>query len=97
MKNSKKKLIILLVGLLLLTGCTKTLTDENNKAVKNEETGKALTENVLCRPTDETTIKLYEEILSNPSKLDSVIKDDLRKIKKEYNVTIILIEHDFLL
>ena len=29
-------------------------------------------------------IKLYEEILSNPSKLDSVIKDDLRKIKKEY-------------
>ena len=31
-------------------------------------------------------IRLYEEILSNPSKLDSVIKDDLRKIKKEYAV-----------
>ncbi len=31
-------------------------------------------------------IKLYEEILTNPSKLDSVIKDDLRKIKKEYAI-----------
>lgn len=34
----------------------------------------------------EEKIKLYEEILSNPSKLDSVIKDDLRKIKKEYAI-----------
>ena len=59
--KSKKRLIILLIGLLLLTGCTKTLTDENNKAIKNEDTGKALTENVLCRPTDEKTITLYEE------------------------------------
>lgn len=31
-------------------------------------------------------IKLYEEILSNPDKLNSVIKDDLRKIKKEYAI-----------
>lgn len=31
-------------------------------------------------------IKLYEEILANPNKLDSVIKDDLRKIKKEYAI-----------
>lgn len=34
----------------------------------------------------EEKIKLYEEILSNPNKLDSVIKDDLRKIKKEYAI-----------
>ena len=34
----------------------------------------------------EEKIRLYEEILSNPSKLDSVIKDDLRRIKKEYAV-----------
>lgn len=31
-------------------------------------------------------ISLYEEILSNPEKLNSVIKDDLRKIKKEYGI-----------
>ena len=59
--KSKLKLIILIISLVMLTGCTKTLTDENNKAVKNEDTGKALTENVLCRPTDETVVKLYEE------------------------------------
>lgn len=34
----------------------------------------------------EEKIRIYEEILSNPSKLDSVIKDDLRKIKKEYAI-----------
>lgn len=59
--KSKLKLIILIISLVMLTGCTKTLTDENNKAVKNEETGKALTENILCRPADETVVKLYEE------------------------------------
>ena len=63
MKNNKnaKRIASLLLGLVLLTGCTKTLTGEDNKVVKNEETGKALTENILCRPTDETSIKLYEE------------------------------------
>jgi len=55
------KIIILLLSLIMLTGCTKTLTDADNKVVKNEETGKALTENVLCRPTDETSIELYKE------------------------------------
>ena len=63
MKQRKKtvKIILLIISLVMLTGCTKTLTDADNKAVKNEETGKALTENVLCRPTDETTINLYKE------------------------------------
>ncbi|MGM9881891.1 MAG: DNA topoisomerase IV subunit A [Bacilli bacterium] len=34
----------------------------------------------------EEKIKLYEEILANPDKLNGVIKDDLRKIKKEYAI-----------
>ncbi len=34
----------------------------------------------------EERIRTYEEILANPSKLDGVIKDDLRKIKKEYGI-----------
>ena len=34
----------------------------------------------------EEKIKLYEEILTNPNKLNSVIKEDLRKIKKEYAI-----------
>ena len=58
--NKKKKLLLLLVPL-LLTGCTKTLKDKDNKPVVNEVTGQNLTENILCRPTDSETIKLYEE------------------------------------
>ena len=60
-KNKTLKMLILIISLVMLTGCTKTLTNSDNKAVKNEETGRALTQNVLCRPTDETSIKLYEE------------------------------------
>ena len=55
-----KKLIILPVLLLLLTGCAKTLTDKDNKTVQLESTGQSLIENILCQPTNEETIKLYE-------------------------------------
>ena len=60
MKN-KKKLIVLAILVLLLTGCTKTLKTEDKKVVKNPETGQSLTENILCRPTNKETIKAYEE------------------------------------
>ena len=60
MKKSKK-IIILLIFVCLLTGCTKTLKDKDNKAVINEVTGQNLTENILCRPTEAETIKLYED------------------------------------
>lgn len=59
MKN--KKLILVCVMMLLLTGCTTYLEDENNKTVTNPKTGQNLTENILCRPTDSETIKIYEE------------------------------------
>lgn len=63
MKKSKNKLkILLIIGLVFLTtGCTTTLTDKDNKPVKNEVTGQNLTENILCRPTDIETIKVYEK------------------------------------
>lgn len=59
-KKNAKKIVLLLISLLILTGCTKTLTGEDNKAVKLE-TGKTLTENILCRPTDDESIAKYEE------------------------------------
>ncbi len=72
-KTNKKKLVILLVLLVSLcfisTGCTKTLIDKNNKAVKNEVTGQNLTENILCKPTNKETIKAYEK---NKVKLDKL-------------------------
>jgi len=57
----KNKIIILIFILLLFTGCTKTLKDKDNNIVKYEETNQILTENILCRPTNEEVIKLYEE------------------------------------
>ena len=61
-KNNKKfKIIIILCLLILTTGCTKTLTDSNNKAVKNETTGQTLTENILCKPTNKETADIYKK------------------------------------
>lgn len=57
----KRKIAILLLCLFLLTGCTKMLKDGDNKVVKNEETGQTITENVICKPTNEETLKIYEE------------------------------------
>ena len=61
LKKKNAKVLLLIISLIMLTGCTKTLTDENKKAVKFEDTGKTLTENVLCRPTEEKVIELYKE------------------------------------
>ena len=69
MKQRKIKLVLLLLIVILTTGCTKTLTDSNKKAVKNEKTGQTLTANILCRPTNKNTIKIYEENKVNLEKL----------------------------
>lgn len=61
MKKNKKLILILLVVLMLTTGCTKVLKDKDKKAVINKVTGQNLTENIVCRPTDPETIKLYKE------------------------------------
>ena len=69
MKKSKLKIIIVLVLLLLTTGCTQTLVDDDKQAVRNEQTGKNLTENIICQPTNKENIKLYEENGVNIDKL----------------------------
>ena len=63
MKKNKKifKVLIIVLMLMLTTGCTKTLTDSNKKPVKNEVTGQNLTENILCQPKNKDTIKAYED------------------------------------
>ena len=57
----KTKILILILCVFLLTGCTKMLKDNDNKPVRNNESGQILTENIICKPTNETTIKIYEE------------------------------------
>ncbi len=79
MKKNKNKLKIITVILLLLltTGCTKTLTDKDKKAVKNEVTQQTLTENIICQPTDKVSIKAYED---NGVDLESLPKCENFKI-----------------
>ena len=60
MKKSKK-LFLLFLLLLLTTGCTTYIKDNDGKPVSNTITGQSLAENILCRPTDEKTIELYEK------------------------------------
>ncbi len=55
-----KKLILLLSILFLTTGCTEYVKDDG-KNVTNEITGQTLTSNILCQPTDQDTLKLYEK------------------------------------
>ncbi len=55
-----------LLGLLLLltiatTGCTKYMANDKNERIKNEATGQILPSNILCKPTDEKIITLYEK------------------------------------
>ena len=60
MKN-KVKIIVIMVLMLSMTGCTKYLKDDNNKNVVNKETGQTLTQNILCLPEDENTLELYKK------------------------------------
>lgn len=76
-QKNKLKLIIVLVLLLITTGCTTTLTDKNNKPVKNEVTGQNLTKNIICQPTNKETIKIYKE---NGVKVDKLPKCENFKI-----------------
>lgn len=50
--NSKKVLLILMMSVMLLTGCTKSF--------KDEKTNKVYTENILCKPTDSKSLQAYE-------------------------------------
>lgn len=57
----KHQMIILLIICLLLTGCTKYLSDNDKKRVVNEQTGQSLPSNILCKPTDPDLIEIYEK------------------------------------
>lgn len=74
MKRNYQKILLLLLCVFLLTGCTKMLKDSNNKVVRNKETGQTITENIICKPTNKTIIKIYEENDVDIDKLPSCNK-----------------------
>ncbi len=56
-----QKILVLVLCVFLLTGCTKFLKGSDNKPIRNEETGQMITENIICRPTNASTIEIYKE------------------------------------
>ncbi len=74
----KKKIIIVILGILLIfTGCTKRVTLTNDEG----KPGKSYVSNILCKPTDQKTIDIYE-------KNEEKIKVNLEKLPecKEYKI-----------
>lgn len=89
MKQKTKKIILVIMLILTLTtGCTKYLSDDNKKRITNEKTGQSLTSNILCKPTEENLINIYEKYEDS---MEIKLKDlpDCTKMKiynkKNYN------------
>ena len=64
MKNKKILSIILIMMILLTTGCGSSsyIKDDSGKVVINEKTGQNLQKDILCRPSSDTEIyNLYEK------------------------------------
>ena len=75
MKKIKKisKILVVFLLVFLLSGCTKQLVVEktNDKGKKTKEvvkydegknaTGQSLTKNIICKPTEDELVKIYEE------------------------------------
>ena len=76
MKTIKKVLKVLFIFLLVLSlsGCTQPLRTSKKKTVTNPKTGQSITANILCKPTDKTTLKIY--------------KENKKILKKDYNIEI---------
>ena len=81
MKKIGKILLIFLI-VFSMTGCTKYLKDEDGKAVQNAETGQNLPSNILCKPTDEETLKMYEEYNNATNKDKKIDIDSLESCEK---------------
>lgn len=79
-----KKAFLVLVMIFLLTGCTEYLKTEDKKNVINPTTGQNLTKNILCKPTDEETIKIYEENGIDLDKLPACFCEKETYTKGEY-------------
>ena len=68
----KKILVLVAIVMLVLTGCTTTLTDSKGNRVVNKETGQNLTANILCRPEDK---KLLSEYKKNEKQMDFKVEE----------------------
>lgn len=59
----KKKImaVVLVITILLTSGCGDYIKDDKNKSITFDKTGQVVPNNILCKPTDKELKKLYEE------------------------------------
>ena len=74
-----KKIILIFIACFCLTGCTKYISDDNNKRIINEETGQSLPSNILCKPTTSELDEIY-------SKYKDKLEVDLDKLPECENL-----------
>ena len=80
MKKIRVSLVVLLV--LVLTGCGSAIKDKNKKIVTYKKTGQTIQNNILCKPTSNDLLELYE-------KYDKQLKISLKKLPdcKKFTIT----------
>lgn len=84
--KKKTKIILLLITILLLTGCTKQFKDANGRVVTTKETKQTLVSNIICKPTESKSE--YEKAFTDKEKNlnKKYKKGDLSK--NQYNKSI---------
>lgn len=76
------KLLLIVLTLFMMTGCTKYLKGEDKKPVKYEVTGQQLTKNILCKPENKEIIEIYEDYNSKVEDKKQINLDKLPSCEK---------------
>jgi len=78
----KFRVLVIIMAVVLLTGCGSSIKDKNKKIVVYKKTGQTLTNNILCKPTSDDLYELYK-------KYDKQMKISLKKLPdcKNFKVT----------
>lgn len=80
MKKFRAILVVLVV--LLTTGCGSAIKDDKKKLVVYKETGQSIQNNILCKPTNKDLLELY-------TKYDKQLKISIKKLPecKNFKIT----------
>lgn len=83
--NKAVKILLVLIITFVFVGCTAQLRTDKKKVVTNPKTGQSITANILCKPTDKETLKIYEK---NEKILKKDYKIEIKKLPecKDYKV-----------
>ena len=78
----KFRAILVLLVVLLTTGCGSAIKDDKKKLVVYKETGQSIQNNILCKPTNKDLLELY-------TKYDKQLKISIKKLPecKNFKVT----------